>query len=68
MADGKTWTYPAAGFTSVGRIDGQEVACISPEVMMICHTDGYALDADHVRDIELLSQRFDIPLPAFRRE
>lgn len=67
MADGKTWTYPAAGFSGVGRIDGREVACISAEVMMICHTGGYGLDADHVRDVERLSERFGIPLPAFRR-
>ena len=34
---------------------------------MICHTGGYGLDADHVRDVERLSERFGIPLPAFRR-
>ena len=67
MADGKTWTYPAAGFAGAGRIDGHEVACISPAVMMNCHTAGYALDADHVRDVELLSKRFGILLPPFRR-
>jgi hypothetical protein len=66
MEGGKKWTYPAAGFTGMGRIDGREVPCLTPEVMLICHSGGYALDADHVRDVELVSERFGLPLPEFR--
>jgi len=67
MANGEDWIYPAQGFTGVGQINGRKVPCISTEVMLFCHTTGYALDLDHQHDVVALSERFGIPLPEFRR-
>jgi lincosamide nucleotidyltransferase A/C/D/E len=68
MADGNEWTYPAAGFTGVGRILGHEVSCMTAEVMMINHTTGYALDEAHRRDVMALGERYGIPVPRFEAD
>ena len=65
MTNGADWIYPAEGFRGVGSILGHEVPCLTPEVVMVNHTTGYALDADHQRDVLALSARFGIPLPEF---
>ena len=67
MANGEDWIYPAKAFTGVGRILGREVPCLTPEVVMVCHTTAYALDEAHQRDVEALSERYGIPLPEFER-
>ena len=67
MANGEDWVYPAHGFAGAGRIDGGAVPCLTPDVMMRCHTTGYALDDAHQRDVEALSEQFAIRLPAFVR-
>ncbi len=66
MDNGEDWIYPVDGFTGVGRILDREVRCLTPEVMLVCHSTGYALDEDHQRDVTALSERFSIPLPEFR--
>jgi lincosamide nucleotidyltransferase A/C/D/E len=66
MASGDDWIYPADGFTGVGRILGREVPCLTPEVLMVNHTFGYALDEAHQRDVRALGERFGIALPRFR--
>ena len=63
MANGDDWVYPAEGFRGVGSILGQEVPCLTPEVVMVNHTTGYALDEDHQRDVIALGERFEIPVP-----
>jgi lincosamide nucleotidyltransferase A/C/D/E len=65
MANGEDWIYPAEAFGGVGRILGQEVSCLTPEVVMISHTTGYALDDAHQRDVRALGDRYGIPLPDF---
>ena len=65
MANGGEWIYPAEGFRGVGAILGREVACLTPEVVMVSHTSGYALDEDHQRDVLALSMRYGIPMPEF---
>jgi lincosamide nucleotidyltransferase A/C/D/E len=65
-AGGGDWIYPAAGFGGRGRILGREVPCLSPEVVLVNHTTGYALDGAHERDVRALSERFGLPLPAYR--
>lgn len=67
MADGSLWVYPAAGFGGSGTIAGQAVPCLTPEVMLVSHSTGYALDADHERDVTALSERYGLPLPSFAR-
>ena len=66
MGHGREWVYPAAAFDAVGTIAGRAVRPLSAPMMMVNHTTGYALDAVHQRDVELLSDRFEIPLPAFQ--
>lgn len=66
MESGEDWVYPASAFTGVGAILGRTLACLAPEVVIVAHTTGYALDAAHQRDVQLLSERFGLPLPAFR--
>jgi lincosamide nucleotidyltransferase A/C/D/E len=67
MADGADWIYPADGFTGVVRMLGREVPCLTPEVVMVSHTTGYALDEAHQRDVRALGERFGIALPQFAR-
>ena len=67
MAEGEDWVYPEDGFTGVGRILGREVPCLTPEVVMVSHTTGYALDEAHQRDVTALGERFGIAAPRFRR-
>jgi len=66
MANGEDWIYPAEGFSGVGCILGHEVPCLTPEVVMINHTTGYALDEEHQRDVIALGERYGIPVPEFQ--
>lgn len=68
MTTGGDWIYPSRGFAGVGEVVGRRVACLTPEVMMACHATGYVLDDVHYADVLALSERFGIPIPAFRRE
>ncbi len=45
-----------------GLIAGFAVRCLSPEMQMVCHT-GYALPDKHLRDLELLHERFGVEYP-----
>ena len=67
MAGGGEWIFPAAGFHGEGRILGARVPCLTPEVVMVNHTAGYALDEAHQRDVDALGERDGIPVPEFRR-
>ena len=55
-----------------GRVAGVPVRCITPEMQMLCHT-GYALPESHLRDVDLLHERFgvnshgSVSLPAYGR-
>ena len=55
--------YPAESLTGKGIIDGHPVNCISPEWMIKFHI-GYKLDANDYHDVLLLSERFEIEIPA----
>jgi lincosamide nucleotidyltransferase A/C/D/E len=67
MAEGGEWIFPAAGFGGSGVILGRRVPCLTPEVVMVNHTTGYALDDEHQRDVLALGVRYGIPVPRFRR-
>lgn len=66
MTNGRDWVYPAAGFGGEGRILGRPLPCLTPEVVLVNHTTGYALDEAHQRDVRALSERYALPLPPFR--
>jgi hypothetical protein len=65
LAGGGQWVFPAAGFGGTGRILGRTVPCLTPEVVMVNHTTGYALDEAHQRDVLALGERYGIPVPPF---
>ena len=64
MTTGGDWIYPRHGFSGSGEVLGRRVACLTPEVMMLCHATGYALDAVHQADVTALSEGFGLPIPA----
>jgi lincosamide nucleotidyltransferase A/C/D/E len=66
MATGEDWVYPAAGFAGRGSILDREVPCLTPEVVLVNHTTGYALDEAHQGDVRALCERYGIALPEFR--
>jgi lincosamide nucleotidyltransferase A/C/D/E len=59
----RQWPYPAEGFAGVGFILGRRVRCLTPEVQVLCHA-GYELDANDVRDLQALHERFGVELPS----
>ena len=63
MANGSDWIYPAAGFAGYGVVDGISVRCLTPEVQVLCHADGYTPTEKDFRDMELLRTRFGVELP-----
>jgi len=67
MENGDDWIFPAAGFEGVGRIQGRDVPCLTPEVVLVNHTTGYALDEVHERDVEALSRCYGLPVPNHAR-
>jgi lincosamide nucleotidyltransferase A/C/D/E len=66
MEGGGDWTYPAHSFAGSGEIAGRPVRCLTPDIALVCHSTGYALDAVHQRDVEALCERFSLPLPPFQ--
>ena len=67
MWGGGEWIFPAAGFGGNGVILGCSVPCLTPEVVMVNHSTGYALDEEHQRDVIALGERYGIPVPEFER-
>ncbi|MEI6481691.1 MAG: aminoglycoside nucleotidyltransferase [Candidatus Saccharibacteria bacterium] len=54
--------YPASSLTGEGKIGNLAVKCISPEDMIIFHTQ-YEPDEGDYHDVKLLCDKFNIPLP-----
>ena len=63
MENGEEWVYPAQGFSGSGSVGGMIVRCLSPEVAVACHADGYEPQEKDFADMELLEQRFGVVLP-----
>jgi lincosamide nucleotidyltransferase A/C/D/E len=63
MANGSDWIFPAAGFSGRGVVQGVNVRCLSPEVQVLCHAQGYVPTEKDLRDMELLQARFGVKLP-----
>ena len=66
MSSGEDWVYPPGALSGTGTILGRRVRCQTPEMQLLAHTTGYALDAAHGDDVAALSERFRLPLPPFR--
>lgn len=68
MENGHDWAFPAAGFAGRGAIAGRPVRCLTPEVEMLCHAEGYEPDEDDFRDMYALNQKFGVELPPHYRK
>ena len=66
MEDGREWTYPAGSLTGRGEIAGRPVKCLAPNMALVCHSQGYALDETHQRDVAALCARYGLPVPPYR--
>jgi lincosamide nucleotidyltransferase A/C/D/E len=64
MENGRNWIYPAPGFDGRGTVAGRAVRCLTPEVQMLCHADGYEPVEKDYHDMELLAKRFRLDLPS----
>ena len=67
LPGGRSYRYPPQGFTGSGTIAGQQLACLTPEVQLECHT-GYEPTETDLHDVGLLARRFGLTLPAQYRE
>src|SRR5258708_23744163 len=63
LENGADWVYPAQGFTGRGKLGGMEISCLSPEVAVAAHADGYPPQEKDFADMELLEQHFGVVLP-----
>jgi lincosamide nucleotidyltransferase A/C/D/E len=63
LQDGSPWRFPPEGFAGRWLVDGLPVACISPEVQVLCHV-GYEPDDTDRHDMRLLGDRFCLILPS----
>lgn len=62
LQNGRTYRYPPEGFAGRGKVAGQVVPCLTPEVQLECHM-GYEPTATDRHDVELLVERFNLPKP-----
>jgi lincosamide nucleotidyltransferase A/C/D/E len=63
MQNGQDWIYPAAGFAGQGAVGERQVHCLSPEVQVLCHAEGYTPTDKDVQDMQFLEERFGLELP-----
>ena len=63
MGDGGVWVFPARGFAGRGTIEGQAVRCLTPEIQVLCHGQGYVPVEKDFQDMERLQERFGVSLP-----
>jgi lincosamide nucleotidyltransferase A/C/D/E len=68
MPAGGEWIFPAAGFDGVGTVGGEGVRCLTPEVQMQCHANGYEWTATDLQDMRALRDRFGVELPEAYRQ
>jgi len=63
MGNGEDWIFPARGFEGHGKIQGVSVRCLTPEVQVACHAQGYVPTAKDLQDMAFLQARFGVTLP-----
>lgn len=59
MEGGRSWTYPAEGFSGRGTVAGRPVHCLSPEVQVLVHA-GYELTSKDHEELRLLHEDFGV--------
>ena len=63
MPGGGAWVFPAPGFDGIGMVAGERVRCLTPEVQMQCHANGYEWTETDFQDMRALRDRFGVELP-----
>jgi uncharacterized glyoxalase superfamily protein PhnB len=63
LPNDRKWPFPPAAFLGQGRVQGQDVPCLSPEAQVQCHAQGYTLDEADLQDMQLLQDHFGVVLP-----
>ena len=63
MLGGGEWVFPAGGFEGIGTVAGQRVRCLTPEVQMQSHANGYEWTQTDFQDMRALRDRFGVELP-----
>jgi len=63
MENAQVWIYPADGFSGRGTIGGRAVKCLSAEVQVLCHAQGYEPVEKDRADMAHLAAKFGIELP-----
>jgi len=66
MEEGGDWLYPCGSLLATGTILGGAVQCQTPEMQLLAHSTGYALDTAHREDVRRLCERFGLPLPDYQ--
>ncbi len=61
-AEAEDFIFTKQDLAGLGKVAGFSVQCLSPESQMACHT-GYILPDKHMRDLELLHDRFAVNYP-----
>ena len=61
LQNGNTYRYPPKGFTGIGKVNGQELKCLTAEVQAECHY-GYEPDDKDIHDMRLLHESLGIRL------
>jgi lincosamide nucleotidyltransferase A/C/D/E len=62
LKGGRSYRYPPEGFSATGRIAGEVLRCLTPEVQLECHT-GYEPTETDRRDVARLVERFGLNRP-----
>lgn len=58
MENGDDWPFPATGFVGNGRVADHDVKCLTADVEMLCHSEGYIPGETDFHDMHLLNARF----------
>ena len=62
LKGGRSYRYPPQGFSATGRIAGEVLPCLTPEVQLECHT-GYEPTETDRSDVARLVERFELDRP-----
>jgi lincosamide nucleotidyltransferase A/C/D/E len=54
--------YPADGLKAVGKVEGESVPCLSPQLLLLHHT-GYEPQEKDWHNVRVLCERFGLPVP-----
>lgn len=63
IGDGKSWPIPPQAMNASGKIHAKRYNCLSVDMQVQCHTQGYDLQRKDVQDLLSLQKEFGCVLP-----